>query len=279
MSRQSYDLAKRGEYSMPDLTFDQALAELTQFATPTVNDLRNLVARTSIAQRDPSIAARVTVLYSEPLAKNFHGEGKARRTGDVAVAMAETDSRIKIRKRAQLRDHKYGTDFIKNSVRGIITSLSLAVTACSPETASNSQAAKDYARLCSEEGMLDGANRTRWLELTAAIDRGEIQREQVSLAPQIPSFSSDDRNSLEARVEASVGDVAPVAGSNSDDGSGLFQGALVVLLDGAPIVVFRDLYLATDNENWIDLYGRDMKLRNCFLDRGANYSLYIGRQK
>lgn len=196
----------------------------------------------------------------------------------IAAARSQA-SPVSEQERAQLRDHDYGSDFIKNSVRGVITSLSIAVAACSPETTSNSQAAEDYARLCSEEGMLDGTNRTKWLELTAAIDRGEIRREQVSLAPQMPSFSSDDRNSLEARVEASVGDVTPVAGSNSDDDSGLFQGALVVLLDGAPLLEFRDFYLATDNENWINLYGRDMQLRSCFLDRGGNYSLYIGRQK
>jgi hypothetical protein len=170
-------------------------------------------------------------------------------------------------------------ELTKRLARIAIAVVAIAAGSCSPETKPNSQVAQDYARLCSVQGMLDEVNRAKWIELAAAIDRGDIRREQVSLAPQMPSFSSGDRSSLEARVEASVGDVAPVAGSNSDDDGALFQGPLVVLLDGERLLQFRNFYLATDTGSRPGLYGLDMQLRSCFSERGTKYLSYIGRQK
>lgn len=171
------------------------------------------------------------------------------------------------------------SESIKRFARIALAFLPVTVASCSQEAKPNRQIAQEYARLCSAEGMLDEANRTKWLEMTAAIDRGEIRREQVSLGPQTPTFSSDDRNSLEAQVEASLGDVTPVAGSKTDDDSALFQGPIVVLLNGERLLEFRDLYLATDSRNWISVYGQAINVRSCFLDRGDKYWSYIGRQK
>lgn len=161
----------------------------------------------------------------------------------------------------------------------LVVVASLFLMGCEVNTQEQDEEERLFNKICSEDGMLDETNRAKWLELTATIDRGEIRREQVSMAPLMPSFSSGDRSSLEARVEASVGAVVPVAGSNSNDDSALFQGPLVVLLDGERLLELRNFYLASDRGDLTNLYGQDTKIRSCFLEAGNEYLTYIGRQK
>ena len=81
---------------MTDISYDEALAQLRGMDNPTIDQLRDLIARTSIDQVDPSVPSKVKILYSGPLANNFYANGKALRAGGVAEAMAKADPSLKI---------------------------------------------------------------------------------------------------------------------------------------------------------------------------------------
>jgi Ca2+-binding RTX toxin-like protein len=81
---------------MSELTYAEALAELGGMTNPTIEQLRDLVSRTSVAQVDPSAPAKATILYSGLLSLSFHDNGDPLRAGEIAVAMAEADPSLKV---------------------------------------------------------------------------------------------------------------------------------------------------------------------------------------
>lgn len=85
---------------MPELTVAEALAKLATLPNPTLDQLRALVAETSIAQTDLSAPTKATVLYSGPVAEHFFdtgpGNGKALSSGQLASEIARSDAGFKI---------------------------------------------------------------------------------------------------------------------------------------------------------------------------------------
>lgn len=131
---------------------------------------------------------------------------------------------------------------------------------------------------CTEANLLRGENRKLWRELTEAIDRGEIAREELRFEPSRPFFSSNDRSSLQSGVETNVGEVELVKKGSNARQSGVFRGAMPVLLNGKRLLDLHDLYLASEREG-IYILSDNVIIKSCFAEVGEVYMQYVGRQK
>jgi len=81
---------------MTDISCDEVLSQLRGMDNPTIDQLHDLITRTSIDQIYTSLPSKVTILYSGPLASNFHANGDPLKAGDVAEVMAKADLSLKI---------------------------------------------------------------------------------------------------------------------------------------------------------------------------------------